>query len=224
MAKKYIIFFLLLAVLFLIFFYQKNIFFGLDKINLSSQALTDLRLENQGLRQEIKVLQDKLDLKSQPYLTARVYSRYPFDDNQTLIINIGSKDGVKVGWPVLAAENYLLGKIISVKADISEVRTIFSPDWKSEVKIGQGNLPGIEAVLAGGRQPTLELIPADAKINLGDEVISASPALPLGLFVGKISEITPEPAASLQQAKLRTDYDPNKLGKVFIISGYEGIN
>jgi cell shape-determining protein MreC len=184
-------------------------------------------LENQGLRQEIKVLQDKLDLKSQPYLTARVYSRYPFDDNQTLIINIGSKDGVKVGWPVLAAENYLLGKIISVKADISEVRTIFSPDWKSEVKIGQGNPPaqaGIEAVLVGGRQPTLEFISADAKINPGDEITSASPGLPLGLFVGKVSEIIPHPAVSLQQAKLRTDYDPNKLGKVFIISDYEGIN
>lgn len=221
MAKKYIIFFLLLAVLFLIFFFQKNIFLGLDKIRLSNQALTDLRLENQGLWQEVNDLKIKLNLESQPYLTARVYSRYPFDDNQTLIIDVGSKDGVEVGWPVLAAENYLLGKIIKVKADVSEVRTIFSPDWKNEVKIGQA---GIEAVLVGGRQPTLELVPADAGINPGDEVINASPDLPLGLFVGKISEIIPQPAASLKQAKLRIDYDPNKLGKVFIISGYEGIN
>ncbi|MDP3052811.1 MAG: rod shape-determining protein MreC [bacterium] len=221
MTKKYIIFFLLLAVLFLFFFYQKNIFFGLDKINLSSQILTDLRLENQGLRQEVNDLKNKLNLKSQPYLTAQVYLRYPFDDNQTLIVDVGSKDGVKVGWPVLTVENYFLGKIINVKADVSEVRTIFSPDWKSEVKIGEMR---VEAVLVGGRQPILQLIPADSKINLGDAVTSASPDLPLGLFVGKVSEITPRPAASLQQAKLITDYDPNKLGKVLIISGYEGIN
>lgn len=221
MTKKFIIFFLLLAILFFIFFFQKNIFFGLDKIRLSNQALTDLRLENQGLRQEVEDLKNKLNFKSQPYLTAQVYSRYPFDDNQTLIIDVGSKDGVKVGWPVLAAENYLLGKIIKVKADVSEVRTIFSPDWKNEVKIGQGN---IEAVLVGGRQPILDLIPADAKINPGDEIISASPDLPFGLFVGKVSEIIPQSATSLQRVKLITDYDPNKLVRVFIISDYEGIN
>lgn len=221
MPKKFIIFFLLSGILFLIFFFQRNIFFGLDKIRLSNEALTNLRLENQGLRQEIDDLKNKLDLKSQPYLTAQVYSRYPFNNNQTLIIDIGSRDGVKVGWPVLAAENYLLGKIIKVKADVSEVRTIFSPDWKSEVKIGQGN---IEAVLVGGRQPILDLIPADAKINSGDEIISASPDLPFGLFAGKVSEIILQSATSLQQAKLTTDYDPNKLVKVFIVSGYEGIN
>jgi len=217
MTKKFIIFFLLLAILFFIFLFQKNIFFGLDKIRLSNQALTDLRLENQGLRQEVEDLKNKLNFKSQPYLTAQVYSRYPFNDNQTLIIDIGSKDGVKVGWPVLAAENYLLGKIIKVKADVSEVRTIFSPDWKNEVKIGQA---GTEAVLVGGRQPILDLIPADAKINPGDEIISASPDLPFGLFVGEVSEIIPQSATSLQQAKLRTGYDPNKLTRVFIISDY----
>lgn len=221
MAKIYIIFFLLLAILFLIFFCQRNIFSGLDKIRLSNQALTDLRLENQGLRQEVDHLKTKLGLESQPYLTALVYARYPFDDNQSLIIDAGSKDGVEVGWPVLAAENYLLGKIVKVKADVSEARTIFSPDWKNEVRIGQGN---IEAVLVGGRQPTLELIPADAEINPGDEVTSVSPDFPLGLFVGKVSEIITRPATSLKQAKLIIDYDPNKLEKVFIVSGYEGIN
>ena len=227
MAKKYILIFILLAVLVFIYFYQRNIFIGLDKFRLVNQALTELRLKNQGLEQEIKDLKNKLNLTSQPYLSARVYSRYPFNDNQTLIIDVGSKDGVKVGWPVLAAEHYLLGKIAKVKATTSEVITIFSPDWKSGVKIGQTGLPaqaGIEAVLIGGRPPRLDLIPADAKINLDDEVLSVSPNLPLNLLVGKISEINSQPTVSLQQAKMRTDYDPNQLDKVLIITDYEGFN
>jgi cell shape-determining protein MreC len=235
MPRKYILIFILLAVLVFIYFYQRNIFVGLDKFKLSNQALTELRLENQGLEQEIKDLKEKLNISSQPYLTARVYSRYPFNDNQTLIIDVGSKDGVKVGWPVLAAENYLLGKIVKVKTTTSEVMTIFSPDWKSGVRIRQTDLPigqvglpaqaGIEAVLTGGRPPKLDLIPVDAKINLGDEVLNASPNLPLNLLVGRISEIiNTQPTASLQQAEIRTDYDPNQLDKVFIITDYEGFD
>ncbi|MFA4872299.1 MAG: rod shape-determining protein MreC [Patescibacteria group bacterium] len=221
MTKKYILIFILLAVLVFVYSYQRNIFTGLDKFRLSNQALTELRLKNQGLEQEIKDLKNKLNLASQPYLSARVYSRYPFNNNQTLIINVGSKDGVKVGWPVLAAEHYLLGKIVEVKTTTSEVLTIFSPDWKSGVKIGQA---GIEAVLVGGRPPKLDLIPADAKIKLDDEVLSVSPNLPLNLLVGKISEINSQPTVSLQQAKIRTDYDPNQLDKVFIVTDYEGFD
>ncbi len=227
MPKKYILIFILLAVLVFIYSYQRNIFIGLDKFKLSNQALTELRLENQGLEQEVKDLKNKLNFASQPYLSAQVYSRYPFNNNQTLIIDVGSKDGVKVGWPVLAAEHYLLGKISRVKATTSEVMTIFSPDWKSGVRIGQAGLPvqaGIEAVLIGGRPPRLDLIPADAKINLDDEVLNASPNLPLNLLVGRISEINSQPTASLQQAKIRTDYDPNQLNRVFIITDYEGFN
>lgn len=218
MPKKYILFFLLLTALLGIYFYQGNIFIGLDKFKNSNQSLTELHLENQGLRQKIQELTNKLNLDSQPYLTAWVYSRYPFNNNQSLIIDAGSKAKIKAGWPVLAAEHRLLGKIIRVKTNTSEVETIFSPDWRSAVKIGP---LGIEALLVGGRQPKLEFIPANAKINAGDEVLSVSPDLPLNLFVGEVSEVISQPAASLWQAKLKTDYDPNQLKKVFVITDNE---
>ncbi|MEK7624360.1 MAG: rod shape-determining protein MreC [Patescibacteria group bacterium] len=221
MPKKYILFFILLSALLGIYFYQRNIFIGLDKLKNPNQSLTELHLENQGLRQEIKELTNKLNLNSQPYLTAQVYSRYPFNDNQSLIIDAGFKTGIKIGWPVLAAEHYLLGKIIKTKANISEVETIFSPDWRSAVKVGP---LGIEALLVGGRQPKLEFIPANAKINPGDDVLSVSPDLPLNLLVGKVSDAISQPTASLWQAKLKTDYDPNQLKKVFIITDYERID
>lgn len=221
MPQKFILFFTLLVALFLVWFYQRNIFIGLDKFKNPNQVLVELRLENQGLKQEIKELKNKLNFQSQPYFIAQIYSRYPFNNNQSLIIDAGSQAGVKVGWSVLAAENYLLGKIIKVRTNASEVRTIFSSDWRSAVKIGQA---GVEAVLVGGRPPKLEFIPADAKISLDDEVFSASPDLPLNLFIGKVSEVISQPTTSLQQAKLKTDYDPNQLKKVFIITDYEGFD
>ena len=215
MFKKYLISILILAALFLIWFYRGPIFIGLDKIKNPNQEIKELQLKNQGLEQEVAALRNKLELNShQPLLTAQVFSRYPYNDNQNLIIDLGSKDGVKVGQPVLAAENYLLGKVVSVKTKTSEIKTIFSPDWRSAVYIGPQK---IDALLAGGRQPTLELIPADAKINLTAEVVNASPNFPLNLFIGRVAEINSSPTASLQQAKLKIGYNPNQIRKVFII-------
>lgn len=221
MIKRYIPVFLILAALFLIWFFRENIFIGLDNFKNPSQSLNELRLENQGLRLEIEELRNKLNLNQKPYLTAQVYSRYPFNDNQSLIIDVGSRAGVQVGWPVLVSEKYLLGKVVKVKALSSEVRTIFSPDWRSAVRIGKSST---EAVLVGGRQPKLEFIPPDAEINLNDEVFSASSDLPLNLFIGKISEIISPPAASLKQAKLKTDYDIRQIRKVLIVTDYEGFD
>lgn len=220
MLKKYIILIVILAALVLVWIYQDWIFAGLDKIKNPNQELKELQLKNQGLEQEVAELRNKLELSShQPLLAAQVFSRYPFNDNQSLIIDLGSRAGVKAGWPVLVAENHLLGKVVGVKTDTSEIKTIFSADWRSAIRISPS---GIEALLVGGRQPILELIPADAKINLDDEVVSASPDLPLNLFIGRVGEINYSPAASLQQAKLKIDYNPNQIRKVFIITDHEG--
>jgi len=228
MFKKILLLLVFLFGLFFLYRYQKNIFSSFDNFKNPGADLTQLRLENEGLRQEVADLQDKISSSSQPYLSAEVYSRYPFSDNQILVLDSGSKNGLKVGMPVLAAENHLLGEIISVKSGTSEVRTIFSPDWKSSVRIGPKGLPAdkadVEAVFAGGSSPLLQLIPADAQINVGDSVFSASPDLPLDLFIGQISKIIPQSASSLQQAQIQVDYDPEQLRKVFIISDYESSN
>ncbi len=222
MLKKYLILIVILAALLAVWFYRDWIFVGLDKIKNPEQGLKKLQLQNQGLRQEVAELRNKLELSShQPLLTAQVFSRYPYNDNQSLIIDLGSRNGVKASQPVLVAENYLLGKVSAVKTTTSEIKTIFSADWRSAVYVGPQK---IEALLVGGRQPTLQLIPTDAKINLDDEVVNASPDLPLNLFIGRVTEINSSPTASLQQAKLKVDYSSNQLRRVFIVTDYEGFN
>jgi len=219
MLKKYLLFLIIFLTLVGIWIYREQIFAELDKLKNPNQDLKELQLENQGLEQEIAVLKNKLNFNSSSTgLTAQVFSRYPYNDNQSLVVDLGAKNGVKISQPVLLAENYLLGKVINVKADTSEIQTIFSPSWRSSVYIGPQK---IEALLVGGRQPILQMIPAEAKINLGDEVVNASPDFPLNLFIGQITEINSQPNATLQQAKLIIDYNPNQLRKVFIITDYE---
>ena len=76
---------------------------------------------------------------------------------------------------------------------------------------------GIEAPFGWRTPAKIEFIPANAKINPGDDVLSVSPDLPLNLLVGKVSDAISQPTASLWQAKLKTDYDPNQLKRFLLL-------
>lgn len=219
--KKTLLIFLLSTILLAFWLWRENIFVGLDRFRNSEQPLTELRLENEGLRRELADLQNRLKIPVSSFIRAAVFSRYPFNNEQNIIINIGARNGIRVGAPVLANENCLLGKIVNVKADASEVQTIFSPEWRSAVRIGKN---GPEAVLNGGQPPLIDFIPSGDEIKLNEEVFSASPDLPLNLYLGRLGEIIIQPQNSFHQAKLQIDYDFNQIREVLLNTDYEGFN
>lgn len=219
--KKLTVLFLLLAVLTAFWFWRKTLFAVLDRFRNPEQSLTELRLENEGLRRELAGLQNRLQIPVSSFVRAAVFSRYPFNNEQNIVISIGSRAGAKIGLPVLAGENYLLGRIVRVKADASEVQTIFSPEWRSAVRIGKN---GPEAILSGGRPPVLDFIPADAEIRTNEEIFSASPDLPPNLFIGRVVQTISQPQNSFRQAKIKTDYDFNQIREILLNLDYEGFN
>ncbi|MFH1193186.1 MAG: rod shape-determining protein MreC [Candidatus Jorgensenbacteria bacterium] len=119
------------------------------------------------------------------YLTARVYSRYPVGSGGRLTVDAGSEDGVREGMPVLLSPGTLIGKVAAVKRTQSEVLTVWSSDWKSAVSIVPA---GPKALLQGGNEPRLELVPKSAAPAAGARAVNASPEFPLGLLVGAVGE------------------------------------
>lgn len=124
--------------------------------------------------------------RNRHYLEASLYSRYPFNDKEILVIDAGSDDGIKEGMPVFLRENVLLGKISSTKKTQSEVETIFNSAWRSSVFIGSKK---IKAVLHGGKSPILELVPKGTVLERGDLVVNSSPDFPLGAYIGTVLNI-----------------------------------
>lgn len=202
-------------------FWRKNIFVGLDRFGNSGQSFAELRLENEGLRRELADLRNRWQIATTSFTRAAVFSRYPFNDQQNIIIDIGSRAGAKIGLPVLVSENCLLGKIVRVRTDASEVQTIFSPEWRSAVRFGKN---GPEAVLSGGSPPVLDFIPAEAVIRPNEEIFSVSPDLPSNLFIGRTVRIIVQPQNSFRRAEIETDYDLNQIREVLLTLDYEGFN
>lgn len=220
--------FLVLLFLFLIFFYRggiNGVFQGFRTLNLSFwdksfdyQKFQDLKLENQGLLVKLGKLEEKAAVSdSFSYQIGRVYSSYPFNDRRLIVIDVGARDGIKPGMPVLINENVLLGRIKNVLRTQSVVETIFNPEWRSSVIIGSKS---IKALLKGGMPPTLNLISPGADINLGDEVLNISPELPLDLLIGTINEIKPVLNEVWLAAELVTLYRLENFNKVLVVTDF----
>lgn len=171
-----------------------------------------LKLENKNLKDR-----DREDTSNSSYKNGNIYSEYPFNDRRLLVIDLGSKDGIKPGMPVITYDHTLIGKINSVTASESAVQTIFDPAWQSSVAIGEKR---VKAVLKGGNSPSLELIPKDSVFSGGETVVNISKELPYNFLLGEIVGMSLVSNEVWQTAKLKMLYDLENLSQVRVVLNF----
>lgn len=226
---------LIFAVLFLLFFYPGlgwNIQAFLSPAkNLQSDEYQKIVLENESLRAEIAGLQQiKKNLPqtqiSGAFLPVFVYSHYPFNFKNELLVSAGASENVEIGKTAVITPNnstssnpILVGKVEKVFENVSLVQTVFDSRFQSAVRIGKS---GTSALLKGGNEPELSLIPKDAKIANGDAVYSASPDFPYGLTIGNVNNIRISSDQLFQEADVETNYNPSELQSLLIVTKHYG--
>lgn len=175
----------------------------------------NLRLENEKLKSEIAELhlvKSQIPAKTYGYLTAMVYSRYPFNFKNELLVNIGARDGVTLGKPVLFGDA-LLGRVSQVFDESSLIETVF--DGGFELPVGIGN-SGEKALFNGGSLPGLSLISLSGSVKEGDVVYSISPDFPYGIPIGEIQAIHISSDHLFREAPLKFPYDLNEVKAVLV--------
>ncbi|MDI6820672.1 MAG: rod shape-determining protein MreC [Patescibacteria group bacterium] len=180
-----------------------------------SEVFKVIEIENNRLKLELSALrEEKIKSSLSQYRKARVYSRYPFNDRARLIIDLGLRDGIKEGMPIVLMPGVILGKVIEVKKNQSEVITLFDPEWRSSVAIG---LLRAKALLKGGKEPKLELIPRDIQLKEGDDVLNISPELPMNFSLGSLNNLSEAPHEVWRTADLETNYNPEIIEEVLVV-------
>ena len=140
---------------------------------------------------------------SREVIIVKVYSTYPFNNRNLIIVNAGFEDRVVEGMTVTADGNFLLGGVIGVSVRSSVVRTIFDKDFSLSVRIGEKE---VDALLAGGQNPRLTLVEKTAEIKEGDLVFSVGGGFPYGLKIGQIGAINDRLVGSFKEAELQVPY------------------
>ncbi|MBI2033769.1 MAG: rod shape-determining protein MreC [Candidatus Liptonbacteria bacterium] len=176
-------------------------------------------LENVALKSELAKLEEikrQLGEWSPKYLSASVYSRYPFNLKNEFLVNAGLDQGLKGGEAVLIGK-LLVGQVDKVFENTALVRTVFDERWKEAVRIGG---EGIDALLEGGNTPKATLIVKDAKISEGDIVYNASPEFPYSLPIAEVKEIGISKDQIFKEAVLEFGYDLGRISAVLILKNY----
>ncbi len=183
----------------------------------SERKMLELEAKNQELKTELSLIKERARLTGTEryrFKAAEVYSRYPFNDQSVVFINLGSEDGIREDMAVFASPGVLLGKVKKVGRTQSEVETIFSAMWKTSVAVGEEK---VKAVYVGGAIPKLDFIPKEAKIKSGDKIVNLSPDVPLGVLLGEVSEASVASYEVWQNAEVTPLFSPESFSMVFVL-------
>jgi S-DNA-T family DNA segregation ATPase FtsK/SpoIIIE len=184
--RKILVFFLLLVIFFILnFFNVKEFFYSFSediqtklwKVNsncelIENQKIISLIAENEELKGENTFLRESLGLKNYPeisLISGRIISKDYISDS--ILINTGSRDGVKVGFPVVINNNILIGRISEVYDNYSRVKLLSSKDNLTDVSIN-----GVVALAKGKGSEliSLEMFPHDKDLKEGDLILTSS--------------------------------------------------
>ncbi|MEK7212059.1 MAG: rod shape-determining protein MreC [Patescibacteria group bacterium] len=184
-------------------------------------------LENAALKAELARLAPlEKYLVSQPprnFLQVPIYSRSPFNFKNEILVAGGESAGLKVGAPVaiaLPGENQsgpliiIIGKVLKVFEDTAMVQTVFDSHFRLGVRVGKA---GAEALLLGGGEPKVGLIPREEPVEKGEAVYAAGADFPNGAELGELGDVNFSSEGLFKEAPLKLPYDFNRLQVVSII-------
>lgn len=227
-TKSLVLVIILVVALIGVFFLRGVMGSGIERVGFIVSGFFDqtfdyrhfskLRLENQQLKFELeKVRENPSLIRDYRYESALVYSRYPLNDKKTVAINLGSRDGIEEGNPVLTEEKFLFGEVVSVENHQAEVRTLFDSDWKSSVAVGNFNN---KAVLHGGSSPNLSLLPKEANVEVGDYIFNTADRFPLFQLIGTLDEIQSNESDLWNEASVQIPYEIEEIESLLVITDF----
>ncbi len=175
-----------------------------------------LKQENENLKAQIQLLKvnGQKSKVNNNFITAKVFSTYPFNVKNTITINAGEKQGIKKSMVATVGENILLGQVTDVFENFSVIQTIFDPAWQLPVRIGKEEIDGL---FKAGNEPKVILIEKEKQIQIDDIVYSASQGFPYGLKIGEVAEIKETAAGVFKEAVLKMPFNVGELREVKIL-------
>ena len=191
------------------------------------QETDSIKAKNAELEDEVDKLQKTLELNQvlskDSYLNATVVNRNLGYWYNTITIDKGSKNGVKVDMPVVVSEG-LIGKVSKVTNFNSTVKLLTSEDVNNKISV-KISVDGknVYGLLSGYSQSTdsfiVEGIADNTEIKEGDMVLTTGMGdiFPSGILVGKVSKITKDNFDLARTVEVKSDVNFDDIRYVTIL-------
>jgi len=188
----------------------------LRRVNAELMLQVNKLREYAVVNQQLKKLLEIKDSLSYPLIPAKVVSKSLTKSQSTITINIGSKNGVKPGMPVIN-DLGLVGIINSTSDDYSIARTLKNIDLKITVKDERSRVDGI--MKWNGEDLVIINVPKTYDIESGDRIISSelSSIVPVPIQVGVVLGLTKVGEGIFNEVKIKSYVDFVSVENIFVI-------
>ena len=215
----------------------KDIIFSYEEIIAENENLKKENMElkiqkerNKKIHEENERLLKLLEMKENSIYKGNLkFARVSFSDinnlNNKIFIDLGSKDGIKTDM-IAVYSDYLVGKIVEVHDNYSEVELITNPNSIISAKT-MGDILGI-ARGSDEEDGSLYFQPSIVEDNLkeGDEITTSgiSDIYPESIKIGKISKIDNKENYSYKMVTIKPGFESKDLREVIIIGRENTVN
>jgi rod shape-determining protein MreC len=147
----------------------------------------------QAIEAEVQKLRDQLGLDeswaTMDQVHASVIATIPNNYRWAVRIDRGSADGIQPDMAVIAPEG-LVGKVIRADDSTSIVLLLIDPNAAARARVKESGFVGVIRGNGADQSLSLDDISTDAKVNVGDEVVTSGydlgifpPSIPIGRIV-----------------------------------------
>jgi rod shape-determining protein MreC len=190
---------------------------AVERLTLENNLLHERDRENTQLRQDLGYRQHT------PYhfIPADVVSRDPASWLERLVINQGSRSGIRVNTGVLVPEG-VVGRVMEVH--LSSAVIMLLPDQQSSLAsaIERSRVPGTVKGIGQTFLSLLHVTTAD-DIKIGDRVVTStvSSLFPPGIMIGTIQQVAPTDNGLMLAVHIKPAVDFQRLERVWVLQGSE---
>ncbi len=188
-----------------------------NELKESLRELEIIKAENATLREYYNMSEKYSEYTTVP---AYIISKDISNLSDTMVINVGSDDGVSENMPVITTEG-LVGYVISTTSTTAKVQPIIDPSSSVSAVISSSRDSIITKGIVGSDNTLKAIyIPTDAELVIDDTVETSGLGgiYPKGILIGTISQIVESQNMTDRYAIIETAVDFSKLETVLVIT------
>jgi rod shape-determining protein MreC len=210
----------------------RNLDAALEEIERLQAENESLRKENEQLMEaqgENQILRELFNRAAETpeytRITADVIGQDTNPALQSILINKGFDDGVRVGMPVEAARG-LMGQVYRVTNNAAQVALLTETSSAIPVRLGGTRATGMLRGAGRGAMPTIDWIDLQYQVAVGELVTTSGLGgkFPENLVIGRVIDVERNEAELFQSAIVQPAVDFSTVEIVFVVTEFDTVN
>jgi rod shape-determining protein MreC len=196
-----------------------------DQLMIENVRLKEVEAQNEDLRKKL----DFAETHPQYILKAaevkgRVIGLEPNNFMSVLIIDVGRRQGIEQGMPVVT-ERGLAGHVRSVGTNWSKVLLVVDPSSSVTALVQASRAPGVVSGQLGERL-IMRYIPQEEQVTVGDVILTSGMGgnYPRSLVIGQVTEVIQRDIDPFKQAVVLPSVNFAKMETVMVITSFEQVD